>query len=249
MLACLPISQAHSAKADDIEKAISQVMTVNYGSDYDSSRDCYLYLHYCLTAAQHDIRDISGTPTLFLLISGYSIDESRTSRGSEGLGGLFVLTKLDSAWQVIASNPYLYNGRHGSSQLADFKLTKVGAQKYAWTGRFNSTGAGDESESIWAMLAPMANGDIKQVASLPTDHYYVNNTDDSYLKTEGDVAIADYAAMSGGFYPLNVAITQETGLYNDNYEPIPFNTKVVEKGATFTFNEQTQTYNSPLFEW
>ena len=90
-------------------------MKVSYGSDYDNVHDCYQYLHYCLAVTQYDIKQISDTPTLFLLISGGVFDEDYPSRGTEGLGGLFVLNKLDSTWQVIASNTYLYNGRHGGS--------------------------------------------------------------------------------------------------------------------------------------
>ena len=90
----------------------------------------------------------------------------------------------------------------------------MGVQKYAWTGKFNSTGTRGESESVWVIFAPMANEDIKQVASLYTDHYYENNTDNTYLKTEGNVTTVDDKVMSGGFYPIKAVISQESGRYD-----------------------------------
>ena len=107
-------------------------MTTHYSTNYDTVRGCSLFhgkqdfkvdgkeysseSNYCLTPISYDIKDINGQSRMYLLVSGYVYD-GNTSRADPGLGGLFELYKMGSSWVLSASQPYIYTGGAGRSQL------------------------------------------------------------------------------------------------------------------------------------
>lgn len=210
----------------DIQQAISKVMTTHYSANYDTVRGCSFFhgkqvfnsdgeeygseSNYCLTPISYDIQDINGQSRMYLLVSGYVYD-GNTSRADPGLGGLFELYKMGNSWVLSARQPYIYTGGSGRSQLDQFELRQVGANKYGWIGKHCGSGAGGQSNCLWQMYAPMGDGTIKLVADIDLDYYAEIMSEDKYYKGEGSITPDYNAKMSGGFYPLNVTMLNTSG--------------------------------------
>jgi len=168
----------------DISQAINRVMAVSYGSDYDKLRGCTLYHrketfdnegseyvfedNYCIAPIKYQIEEVNDDTWLYLLASGYVYD-GRSGNAYPGIGGLFELYKMSDSWVVSASDSFIYTGGAGRSQLYDFDLSKIGDDKYAWTGKLCG-GKGGQSGCLWVMYASI-DGKIKQVAEIESDYY------------------------------------------------------------------------------
>lgn len=242
----------------DIQQAISKVMTTHYSANYDTVRGCSLFhgkqvfnsdgeeysseSNYCLTPISYEIQDINGQSRMYLLVSGYVYD-GNTSRADPGLGGLFELYKMGNSWVLSASQPYIYTGGAGRSQLDQFELRQVGANKYGWTGKHCGSGAGGQSNCLWQMYAPMDDGTIKLVADIDLDYYSETMSEDKYYKGEGSITPDYNAKMSEGFYPLNVTILNTSGSIGSDNEDCGVSSKWSAACDAGTVEETTYTYN------
>lgn len=247
LLSFIVMPRAYADVSDDVRQTIEQIMTVYYSSEYDKLRGCTLYGDsdevYCLTPKKYEVKQINGTDTLYVLISGNTVEDG--ARVTPGLGGLFILYKLGNSWVISASQPYIYNGGAGRSQLKDYDLREVGDNKYGWIGNHCGSGAGGQTNCFWEMYAPIANGDIKQVAQLDSNYSYESMSTPGYTKIEGQVHIENYEPMSAGFYPLTMTHNSESGLYDNNYEVIPNSFDKSEESYTVSFDKATQTFIAP----
>lgn len=218
----------------DISQAINNVMAVNYGSDYDKVRGCTLYHRkevfnydaqehlfedsYCVAPINYEVKKVKDETRLYLLASGYVYD-GRSSNAYPGIGGLFELYKMGNSWVVSASDPFIYTGGAGRSQLYDFELSKVGDDKYAWTGK-HCGGKGGQSGCLWLMYASI-DGKIKPVAEIEVDYYDEISSESIYHKGEGYITHERHEPMIDGFYTLTVAIENTSFNYRNDKEIAP----------------------------
>ncbi len=209
----------------DISQAINSVMSVSYGSEYSKVRGCTLYHHqgvssdggeryvsennYCIAPIKYQIEDINGETHLYLLASGYVYD-GNTSRADPSIGGLFELYKLGNSWVMSASDPFIFTGGAGRSQLYKFDLSQVGEDKYGWTGKNCGSGAGGQSSCLWQMYASI-DDKIKSVAEIEVDYYSERISENMYYEGTGQVAHQSSAPMTAGFYPLEVTLSNISG--------------------------------------
>lgn len=218
----------------DIAKAINNIMAVSYGSDYDKVRGCTLYHKketsnydgkeyvsedsYCIAPIKYQVEEVNGETRLYLLTSGYVYD-GKSGNAYPGIGGLFELYKMGNAWVMSASDPFIYTGGSGRSQLYDFDLSQVGDDKYAWTGK-HCGGKGGQSGCLWLMYASI-DGKIKPVAEIDLDYHNEIASKSIYHKGEGDVRHERHKPMTGGFYPLTVTINKTSVNYRTDKEIAP----------------------------
>ena len=235
----------------DIAQAINNVMAVSYGSDYDKLRGCTLYHHkevsnydgkeyvsedsYCIAPIKYQVEDINGETRLYLLTSGYVYD-GKSGNAYPGIGGLFELYKMGSSWVVSASDPFIYTGGAGRSQLYDFDLSQVGDDKYAWTGK-HCGGKGGQSGCLWLMYASI-DGKIKPVAEIDLDYHNEIASKSIYHKGEGDVSHERHKPMTGGFYPLTVTINKTSVNYRTDKEIAPRTTDI----STYAYHPSKQQF-------
>lgn len=235
----------------DIAQAINNVMAVSYGSDYDKLRGCTLYHHkevsnydgkeyvsedsYCIAPIKYQVEDVNGETRLYLLTSGYVYD-GKSGNAYPGIGGLFELYKMGSSWVVSASDPFIYTGGAGISQLHDFNLSQVGDDKYAWTGK-HCGGKGGQSGCIWLMYASI-DGKIKPVAEIDSDYHNEIASKSIYHEGEGHVTHERYKPMTGGFYPLTVTIESTSVNYRTDKEIAP-RTKDI---STYVYHPSKQQF-------
>lgn len=235
----------------DIAQAINNVMAVSYGSDYDKVRGCTLYHKketsnydgkeyvsedsYCIAPIKYQVEDVNGETRLYLLTSGYVYD-GKTGNAYPGIGGLFELYKMGNAWVMSASDPFIYTGGSGRSQLYDFDLSQVGDDKYAWTGK-HCAGKGGQSGCLWLMYASI-DGKIKPVAELDLDYHNEIASKSIYHKGEGYVTHERHEPMTGGFYPLTVTIENTSVNYRTDKEIAP-STKDI---STYAYNQSKQQF-------
>ena len=235
----------------DIAQAINSVMAVNYGSDYDKLRGCSLYHKqenfdnegseyvfkdsYCIAPIKYQVEEVSGETRLYLLTSGY-VYNGKSGNAYPGIGGLFELYKLGSSWVVSASDPFIYTGGAGRSQLYDFDLSKVGEDRYAWTGK-HCGGKGGQSGCLWTMYAPM-NGSIKKVAEIDSDYHNEIASKSIYHKGEGYVSFDYNAPMTAGFYPLTLTVEKTSVNYRTDKEIKPLS----EEKSTYKYNVVKQKF-------
>lgn len=235
----------------DIAQAINNVMAVSYGSDYDKVRGCTLYHKketsnydgkeyvsedsYCIAPIKYQVEDVNGETRLYLLTSGYVYD-GKTGNAYPGIGGLFELYKMGNAWVMSASDPFIYTGGSGRSQLYDFDLSQVGDDKYAWMGK-HCGGKGGQSGCLWLMYASI-DGKIKPVAELDLDYHNEIASKSIYHKGEGYVTHERHEPMTGGFYPLTVTIENTSVNYRTDKEIAP-STKDI---STYAYNQSKQQF-------
>lgn len=235
----------------DITQAINNVMAVSYGSDYDKVRGCTLYHKketsnydgkeyvsedsYCIAPIKYQVEDVNGETRLYLLTSGYVYD-GKSGNAYPGIGGLFELYKMGNAWVMSASDPFIYTGGSGRSQLYDFDLSQVGDDKYAWTGK-HCGGKGGQSGCLWLMYASI-DGKIKPVAELDLDYHNEIASKSIYHKGEGYVTHERHEPMTGGFYPLTVTIENTSVNYRTDKEIAP-STKDI---STYAYNQSKQQF-------
>lgn len=235
----------------DISQTINRVMAVNYGSDYDKLRGCTLYHRketfdneggeyvfedsYCIAPIKYQIKEVNGDTRLYLLASGYVYD-GRSGNAYPGIGGLFELYKMGNSWVVSASDPFIYTGNAGRDQLYDFDLSKVGDDKYAWTGK-HCGGKGGQSGCLWVMYASI-DGEIKQIAEIESDYYNEVSRKSIYHKGEGYVTHERHEPMTGGFYPLTVTIDNTSVNYRNDREIAPR----IEKISTYAYDPSKQQF-------
>ena len=235
----------------DITQAINNVMAVSYGSDYDKVRGCTLYHKketsnydgkeyvsedsYCIAPIKYQVEDVNGETRLYLLTSGYVYD-GKSGNAYPGIGGLFELYKMGNAWVMSASDPFIYTGGSGRSQLYDFDLSQVGDDKYAWTGK-HCGGKGGQSGCLWLMYASI-DGKIKPVAEIDLDYHNEIASKSIYHKGEGDVSHERHKPMTGGFYPLTVTIENTSVNYRTDKEIAP-STKDI---STYAYNQSKQQF-------
>lgn len=235
----------------DIAQAINNVMAVSYGSDYDKVRGCTLYHKketsnydgkeyvsedsYCIAPIKYQVEDVNGETRLYLLTSGYVYD-GKSGNAYPGIGGLFELYKMGNAWVMSASDPFIYTGGSGRSQLYDFDLSQVGDDKYAWTGK-HCGGKGGQSGCLWLMYASI-DGKIKPVAELDLDYHNEIASKSIYHKGEGYVTHERHEPMTGGFYPLTVTIENTSVNYRTDKEIAP-STKDI---STYAYNQSKQQF-------
>lgn len=241
------LPSAHAEISLDVRQAVEKIMSVYYSSSYDKLRGCTLYDDgskiYCLAPKHYEFKNIEGVDTLYVLVSGDTVEDG--VRVTPGLGGLFILYKLGNSWVVSASSPYIKNGGAGRSQLKDFDLREVGDDKYGWVGSHCGSGAGGQTNCFWEMYAPVASGEIEQVAQLPSDYSYEFMSAPGYTKIEGSVHIESYQPMTAGFYPLTMTHDSESGEYDEDYELIPNSVKKSEERYTVSFDQKTHTFIAP----
>lgn len=218
----------------DIAKAINNVMAVSYGSDYDKLRGCTLYHRkevsnyngkeyvskdsYCIAPIKYQVEEVNGETRLYLLASGYVYD-GKSGNAYPGIGGLFELYKMGSSWVMSASDPFIFTGGAGRSQLYKFELSKVGDDKYTWTGK-HCGGKGGQSGCLWMMYASI-DGKIKPVAEIEVDYHNEIASKSIYHKGEGVVSYERHKPMTGGFYPLTVTINKTSVNYRTDKEIAP----------------------------
>lgn len=223
----------------DIAKAINNVMSVNYGSDYDKLRGCTLYhgqetysyngnkhvskTNYCVAPIKYEVEEVGGEMRLYLLVSGYVYD-GNTSNADTGIGGLFELYKMDDMWVMSASEPLIYTGGSGRSQLHNFDLAEVGADKYAWTGRY-CDGKGGNDACLWVMHAAI-EGKIKPVAEVMIDYRNEIASESIHHQGEGSVRYQRREPMTDGFYRLTVTIENTLINYDTDKEIAPRTTDI-----------------------
>lgn len=235
----------------DISQAINSVMAVNYGSDYDKLRGCTLYHRketfdndgsdyvfedsYCIAPIKYQAEEVNGDTRLYLLTSGYVYD-GKSGNAYPGIGGLFELYKMGSSWVVSASDPFIYTGGAGISQLHDFNLSQVGDDKYAWTGK-HCGGKGGQSGCLWMMYASI-DGKIKPVAEIDSDYHNEIARKSIYREGEGHVTHERYKPMTGGFYPLTVTIESTSVNYRTDKEIAPRTTDI----STYEYDKTKQQF-------
>ena len=235
----------------DIAQAINNVMAVSYGSDYDKVRGCTLYHKketsnydgkeyvsedsYCIAPIKYQVEEVNDETRLYLLTSGYVYD-GKSGNAYPGIGGLFELYKMGNAWVMSASDPFIYTGGSGRSQLYDFDLSQVGDDKYAWTGK-HCGGKGGQSGCLWLMYASI-DGKIKPVAELDLDYHNEIASKSIYHKGEGYVTHERHEPMTGGFYPLTVTIENTSVNYRTDKEIAP-STKDI---STYAYNQSKQQF-------
>lgn len=235
----------------DIAQAINSVMAVNYGSDYDKLRGCTLYHKtetsdyngeefvitdsHCIAPIKYQVEEVGGQTRLYLLTSGYVYD-GRSANAYPGIGGLFELYKLGNSWVVSASDPFIFTGGAGRSQLYDFDLSKVGDDKYAWTGK-HCGGKGGQSGCLWTMYAPI-NGSIKKVAEIDSDYQNEIASKSIYHKGKGYVSFNYSAPMTAGFYPLTLTVEKTSVNYRTDKEIKPSS----EEKSTYKYNQAKQQF-------
>ncbi|MGP9689863.1 hypothetical protein ACT3TH_11960 [Psychrobacter sp. AOP22-C1-C5] len=220
----------------DIAQAINNVMTVSYGSDYDKLRGCTLYHKqevfdnkgsdyifkdsYCIAPIKYQVEEVNGETRLYLLASGYVYD-GKSGNAYPGIGGLFELYKIGigNAWVMSSSDPFIYTGGSGRSQLYDFDLSQVGDDKYAWTGK-HCGGKGGQSGCLWTMYASI-DSKVKPVAEIDLDYHNEIARKSIYHEGEGHVSHELYKPMTGGFYPLTVTIENTSVNYRNGKEIAP----------------------------
>ncbi len=236
----------------DIAQAINSVMAVNYGSDYDKLRGCTLYHKtetsdyngeefvitdsHCIAPIKYQVEEVGGQTRLYLLTSGYIYD-GRIGRSSPGIGGLFELYRMGNSWVVSASEPFIFTGGSGRSQLYQFELSKVGDDKYAWTGKHCGSGAGGQSNCLWQMYAPI-NGSIKKVAEIDSDYYSESYSAGTYHEGTGYVSHDYNAPMTAGFYPLTLTVEKTSVNYRTDKEIKPSS----EEKSTYKYNQAKQQF-------
>lgn len=229
----------------DISQAINSVMSVNYGSDYDKLRGCTLYHKkqtstyegrefvstdsYCIAPIKYQVEEVNGETRLYLLTSSYVYD-GKSGNAYPGIGGLFELYKLGNSWIVSASEPFIYTGGAGISQLHDFDLSKVGKDKYAWTGK-HCGGKGGQSGCLWLMYASV-DSKMKPVAEIDSDYYNEISSASIYHKGEGYVSFDYNAPMTAGFYPLTLTVEKTSVNYRTDKEIKPRS----KKESTYKYN-------------
>lgn len=235
----------------DIAQAINNVMAVSYSSDYDKLRGCTLYHRkevsnydgkeyvsedsYCIAPIKYQVEEVNGETRLYLLTSGYVYD-GKSGNAYPGIGGLFELYKMGSSWVVSASDPFIYTGGAGRSQLYDFDLSQVGDDKYAWMGK-HCGGKGGQSGCLWLMYASI-DGKIKPVAEIDLDYHNEIASKSIYHKGEGDVSHERHEPMTGGFYPLTVTIEKASVNYRTDEEIAPRTTDI----STYAYNQSKQQF-------
>lgn len=234
-----------------IQQAINNVMTVSYSSDYDKLRGCTLYHRkevsnydgkeyvnedsYCIAPIKYQVEEVNGETRLYLLTSGYVYD-GKSGNAYPGIGGLFELYKMGNAWVMSASDPFIYTGGAGRSQLHDFDLSQVGDDKYAWTGK-HCGGKGGQSGCLWLMYASI-DGKIKPVAEIEVDYHNEISSASIYHKGEGDVSHERHEPMTGGFYPLTVTINKTSVNYRTDKEIKPSSKEI----STYAYNPSKQQF-------
>lgn len=240
-------TSSYAEVTTDVRQAVEKMMSVYYSSNYDKLRGCTLYDDgaetYCLVPKHYEVKESEGTETLYVLVSGDTIEDG--ARVTPGMGGLFILYKLGKSWVVSSSSPYIKNGGAGRSQLKDFDLREVGDDKYGWVGSHCGSGAGGQTNCFWEMYAPVDSGEIEQVAQLPSDYSYESMSTPGYTKIEGSVHIESYQPMTAGFYPLTMTHDSESGEYDKDYELIPNSVKKSKERYTVSFDQKTQTFIAP----
>lgn len=235
----------------DITQAINNVMAVSYGSDYDKVRGCTLYHKketsnydgkeyvsedsYCIAPIKYQVEEVNGESRLYLLTSGYVYD-GKTGNAYPGIGGLFELYKMGNAWVMSASDPFIYTGGAGRSQLYDFDLSQVGDDKYAWTGK-HCGGKGGQSGCLWLMYASI-DGKIKPVAEIDLDYHNEIASKSIYHKGEGYVTHERHEPMTGGFYPLTVTIENTSVNYRTDKEIAPSTKDII----TYAYHPSKQQF-------
>ena len=235
----------------DIAQAINNVMAVSYGSDYDKLRGCTLYHKketsnydgkeyvsedsYCIAPIKYQVEEVNGDTRLYLLTSGYVYD-GKSGNAYPGIGGLFELYKMGNAWVMSASDPFIYTGGSGRSQLYDFDLSQVGDDKYAWMGK-HCGGKGGQSGCLWLMYASI-DGKIKPVAEIELDYHDEIASKSIYHKGEGYVSHERHKPMTGGFYPLTVTINKTSVNYRTDKEIAPRTTDI----STYAYNISKQQF-------
>lgn len=240
----------------DIQQAISNIMKVNYSSNYDKVRGCTLFNkketshyeggkyvtedNYCIAPINYEIKEINGQTRLYLLASGYVYD-GKSGNAYPGIGGLFELYKMGNSWVVSASNPFIYSGGSGRSQLYQFELLEVGKDKYGWTGKHCGSGAGGQSSCLWTMYAAMKDGRIKTVAEIDFDYYSELISENTYYEGTGYVSHDNNAPMTDGFYPLDITldiISGRLGHYGNN----SYANSESEEKSTYAYNKTKQQF-------
>lgn len=242
----------------DISQTINRVMAVNYGSDYDKLRGCTLYHRketfdneggeyvfedsYCIAPIKYQVEEVNGDTRLYLLTSGYVYD-GKSGNAYPGIGGLFELYKMGSSWVVSASDPFIYTGGAGISQLHDFNLSQVGDDKYAWTGK-HCGGKGGQSGCLWLMYASI-DGKIKPVAEIDADYYSESYSAGTYYEGTGYVSHDYNAPMTAGFYPLNMTIDKKSGRigsrHDDSKDPAASDGGI-EQETTYAYDPSKQQF-------
>lgn len=242
----------------DISQAINSVMAVNYGSDYDKLRGCTLYHRketfdnegsdyvfedsYCIAPIKYQVEEVNGGTRLYLLTSGYVYD-GKSGNAYPGIGGLFELYKMGSSWVMSASDPFIYTGGAGRSQLYKFELSKVGDDKYAWTGK-HCGGKGGQSGCLWMMYASI-DGKIKPVAEIDSDYHSESYSAGTYQEGTGYVSHDYNAPMTGGFYSLNMTIDKKSGRigsrYDDSKDPAASDGGI-EQETTYAYDMAKQQF-------
>lgn len=236
---------------EDFAQAINNVMAVSYGSDYSKVRGCTLYHHkevsnydgkeyvsedsYCIAPIKYQVEEVNGETRLYLLTSGYVYD-GKSGNAYPGIGGLFELYKMGKAWVMSASDPFIYTGGAGISQLYNFDLSQVGDDKYAWTGK-HCGGKGGQSGCLWLMYASI-DGKIKPVAEIDIDYHNEIASKSIYHKGEGDVTHEHSKPMTGGFYPLTVTIENTSVNYLTDKEIAPRTTDI----STYAYHPSKQQF-------
>ena len=176
---------------------------------------------------------MNGETRLYLLTSGYVYD-GKSGNAYPGIGGLFELYKMGNAWVMSASDPFIYTGGSGRSQLYDFDLSQVGDDKYAWTGK-HCDGKGGQSGCLWLMYASI-DGKIKLVAEIDLDYHNEIASKSIYHKGEGYVSHERHKPMTGGFYPLTVTIENTSVNYRTDKEIAPRTTDI----STYAYHPSKQ---------
>lgn len=239
----------------DIAQAINSVMAVSYGSDYDKLRGCTLYHRkktfdnedseyvpknsYCIAPIKYQIEEVNGETRLYLLTSSY-VYNGNTSRANPGMGGLFELYKLGNSWVLSASDPFIYSGGSGRSQLYQFALSKVGDDRYGWTGKHCGSGAGGQSSCLWQMYASI-DDKIKSVAEIEVDYYSELISENMYYEGTGQVAHQSSAPMTAGFYPLEVTLNNTSGRLG-HYDNDLYASPESEDKSIYAYNPSKQQF-------
>lgn len=242
----LALTPAHALPqgqvSEDIRQVITDFMTVNYGTDYDKLRGCWIYQgereQYCMSPIRFDRKAVKDEDILFVLISGDTTDEGAGL--TPGLSGLFTAYKLGDSWVISASEPYIYNGGAGRSQMVNFEFRKVGDNKYGWYGEHCSSGAGGHTTCIWELYVPMSDGRIKQIADIQYTAYYEILTHGIYYKTNNYVSFDRSTPQVGRYYPIHTTLSTESGFLDDDLNSK--DVQISEEKSVYHYNTLSQKF-------